>query len=143
MTPNRTEWQIRCAFNAFCKRVLKNAAIDIYKERRRQQSKETTFSDLTLVEANQLYSVDDYGEGNIEDFQIADKKITTELLAEAMHTLPEDKRNLILLYYFLHLSDEEISQQLNVPRRTVHYRRTSALKRLKRFLEEPADEWDE
>ncbi|MBO0994608.1 RNA polymerase sigma factor [Bacillus sp. SD088] len=143
IAPNRTEWQIRCAFNAFCKRVLKNAAIDIYKERKRQRSKEKTFSDLTPYEANQLYSVDNYGEGNKEGFQIVDKKITTKLLAEAMHSLSEEKRNLVLLYYFLHLSDEEISQQLNVPRRTVHYRRTSALKRLKRFLEEHANEWDE
>ncbi|WP_229720098.1 RNA polymerase sigma factor [Oceanobacillus neutriphilus] len=55
-----------------------------------------------------------------------------------MHSLSEEKRNLVLLYYFLHLSDEEISQRLIVPRRTVHYRRTSALKRLKRFLEEHA-----
>ncbi len=141
--PNRTEWQIRCAFNAFCKRVLKNATIDINRDRKRQRSKETTFSDLTPYEANQLYSVDDYGENNTEDYQIADKRITTKLLAEAMHTLSEDKSKLVLLYYFLGLSDQEISQRLNVPRRTVHYRRTSALNRLKRFLEEHADEWDE
>ena len=139
----RTEWQIRCAFNAFCKRVLKNAAIDIYNERRRQQSKEKNFSELTSQEAHQLYSIDNYSEDNTEDFQLADKKITTNLLAEAMHTLPEEKRNTVLLYYFLHLSDMEISQQLNVPRSTVQYRRTSALERLKRFLEAHADEWDE
>jgi len=24
---DRTEWQVRCAFNAFCKRVLKNEAM--------------------------------------------------------------------------------------------------------------------
>ena len=24
--PNRTQWQIRCAFNGFCKRTLKNEA---------------------------------------------------------------------------------------------------------------------
>ncbi|GEN89688.1 hypothetical protein [Oceanobacillus sojae] len=98
IAPNRTEWQIRCAFNAFCKRVLKNAAIDIYKERKRQRSKEKTFSDLTPYEANQLYSVDNYGEGNKEGFQIVDKKITTKLLAEAMHSSSEEKRNLVLLY---------------------------------------------
>lgn len=139
----RTEWQIRCAFNAFCKHVLKHAAIDIYNERRRQQSKERTFSELTAQEAYQLYSIDHYREDNTEEFQLADKKITTELLAEAMHTLPEEKRNTVLLYYCLQLSDMEISQQLDVPRSTVQYRRTSALARLKRFLEAHADEWDE
>lgn len=140
---DRTEWQIRCAFNAFCKRVLKNATIDIYNERRRQQSKESAFSELTSQETHQLYSIDAYGEDNTEEFQLADKRITTHLLAEAMHTLPEEKRNTVLLYYFLQLSDMEISEQLKVPRSTVQYRRTSALKRLKRFLEAHADEWDE
>ncbi|WP_436868628.1 RNA polymerase sigma factor [Staphylococcus equorum] len=138
----RTEWQIRCAFNAFCKRVLKHAAIDISKERRRQQSKERTFSELTPQENHQLYSIDNHGEDNTEEFQLADKRITTHLLAEAMHTLPEEKRKTVLLYYFLQKSDMEISQQLKVPRSTVQYRRTSALERLKRFLEVHADEWE-
>ena len=26
--PERTEWQIRCAFNGFCKRTLKNESIN-------------------------------------------------------------------------------------------------------------------
>src|SRR5690625_7883505 len=38
--PDRTEWQIRCAFNAFCKRVLKNETINIFNERRQRQEKE-------------------------------------------------------------------------------------------------------
>nr|WP_269063296.1 tyrosine-type recombinase/integrase [Salinicoccus halitifaciens] len=86
-----------------------------------------TFSDLTPQEAHQLYSVDHYSEDNTEKFQLADKRITTHLLAEAMHTLPEEKRNTVLLYYFLQLSDQEISEQLKVPRSTVQYRRASAL----------------
>ncbi|MCK1975686.1 hypothetical protein LNK15_01275 [Jeotgalicoccus huakuii] len=73
----RTEWQIRCAFNAFCKRVLKNVAIDIYNERRRQQSKEKTFSELTSREIHQLYSIDNYSEDNTEEFQLVVKRITT------------------------------------------------------------------
>lgn len=140
---DRTEWQIRCAFNAFCKRVLKHATIDIYNERRRQQSKKSTFSELTPLESHQLHSIDNYSEDNTGEFLLADKRITTHLLAEALHILPEEKRNTVLLYYFLQLSDMEISQQLNVPRSTVQYRRTSALARLKRFMEAHADEWNE
>ncbi|MEI3605409.1 hypothetical protein SPD48_06855 [Pseudogracilibacillus sp. SE30717A] len=55
--PDCNEWQVRCAFNAFCKRVLKNEAINIYNERRQQQAKVMTFSVLTLLE-NQLYFLD-------------------------------------------------------------------------------------
>ncbi|WP_445667623.1 hypothetical protein [Oceanobacillus sp. FSL K6-0251] len=48
--PDRTEWQVCCAFNAFCKRVLKNEAINIFNERQQRQAKEMTFSDLTPQE---------------------------------------------------------------------------------------------
>lgn len=58
MEPSRTERQVRCAFNAFCKRVLKNEAINIYKERQKQLSKEITFSNLTPQEEKQLYTLD-------------------------------------------------------------------------------------
>ncbi|WP_201261509.1 hypothetical protein [Metalysinibacillus jejuensis] len=31
----RTEWQVRCAFNSFCKQVLKHEAVDAYNQRRK------------------------------------------------------------------------------------------------------------
>ena len=45
--PERTEWQIRCAFNGFCKRTLKNKSINAHKELKKRQSHEINFSDLT------------------------------------------------------------------------------------------------
>src|SRR5699024_6853727 len=142
--PDRTEWQIRCAFNAFCKRVLKNEAINIYNERRQQQAKEMTFSDLTPQEENQLYTLDNHYESEeTQGFCVAGKKITPKLLAKAMRTLPKEKCITVLLYYFFQLSDVEIGQLLDIPRSTVQYRRTSSFERLKRFLEEHAGEWDD
>lgn len=139
--PNRTEWQVRCAFNAFCKRVLKNEAINIYNERKQRQAKEMTFSDLTPQEANQLFTLDKQYEG--EGLQVAGKRVTPKLLAEAMLTLPIEKRKAVLLYYFFDKSDIEIAELLEIPRSTVQYRRTSSFKWLKRFLEEHADDWDD
>lgn len=142
--PDRTEWQIRCAFNAFCKRVLKNEAINIYNERQQLLTKELTFSDLNPQEENQLFTLDKQYEGEEKQgFQVAGKKITTKLLAEALRTLPVEKRKTVLLYYFLDKSDVEIAELLEIPRSTVQYRRTSSFKRLKRFLEEHADDWDD
>lgn len=142
--PNRTEWQVRCAFNAFCKRVLKNELINIYNERRQQQAREMTFSDLTPQEENQLYTLDKQYEGEEgQNFQVARKNITPKLLAEALRTLPTEKGNTVLLYYFFNKSDVEIAQLLDIPRSTVQYRRTSSFKWLKRFLEEHADDWDD
>src|SRR5690625_597479 len=140
--PDRTEWQVRCAFNAFCKRVLKNETINIFNERQQRQAKEMTFSDLTPQEENQLFTLDKQYEGEDgQSFQVAGKKITPKLLSEALRVLPKEKRKTVLLYYFFEKSDVEIAELLNIPRSTVQYRRTSSFERLKRFLEEHADEW--
>ncbi|MEI3598598.1 MULTISPECIES: RNA polymerase sigma factor [unclassified Oceanobacillus] len=142
--PDRTEWQVRCAFNAFCKRVLKNETINIFNERQQRQAREMTFSDLTPQEENQLFTLDKQYEGEEgQSFQVAGKKITPKLLAEAIRILPKEKRITVPLYYFFQLSDVEIGQLLDIPRSTVQYRRTSSFERLKRFLEEHADEWDD
>ena len=70
--PNRIRWQIRCAFNGFCKRTLKNEAE--------------------------------------KSFCVAGKEITAKLLAEALHSLPDDKREAVLLYYFFEMNDAEIAK---------------------------------
>lgn len=132
----RTEWQVRCAFNSFCKQVLKHEAINAYNQRLKQRSQETTFSDLTLQEENQLYTLDKYDEGEgTQIFQVAGKEISSKLLVDALHTLPNNKRIVVLLYYFFQLSDVEIGQLLQIPRSTVQYRRTNSFKLLKQYLE--------
>ena len=66
--------------------------------------------------------------------------VADELLAEALKTLPQDRLEIVLLYYFLGMSDTEIAAHLNLVRRTVAYRRTSSLQELKKFMEVNADE---
>ena len=90
--PNRLEWQTRCEFNAYCKRALRNELIDACRERKRRQLREVIFSDLTPQEERQLYTVDKYfQDGNEEAFCAGGLKITAKLLAEALHTLPDEK----------------------------------------------------
>ena len=43
-----------------------------------------------------------------------DVLVKNELLAEALNALPERKRDIILLSYFLDMSDAEIGELLNV-----------------------------
>ena len=66
-----------------------------------------------------------------------------KLLAEALHTLPDEKRQAVLLYYFFNMTDVEIAEAMKIPRSTVQYRRTSSFELLKRYLEERADEWND
>ena len=60
--------------------------------------------------------------------------IDDETLAEAISALPVDRRDIILLSYFLDMSDAEIANALNMVRRSVAYRRTSTLKLLKNLM---------
>lgn len=144
--PNRTQWEIRCAFNGFCKKAVRCEASNAHRDIRRHQTREVSFSDLTPQEESQLYTVDRYFADRKADdaIRVAGKKITPQLLAEALRTLPDEKREAVLLYYFFEMSDAEIAKLYNIPRSTVQYRRTSSFELLKRYLEERAyddDEW--
>lgn len=144
MGPNRNEWQKRCTFNGFCKKVLKNEAIDAIRENRTRSRREVTFSDLSPQEENQLYTCDQYfvNDEAEKSFFVAGREITAKQLADALHSLPEEKRQAILLYYFFDMTDVEIAELMKIPRSTVQFRRTSSFELLKRFLEEKADEWN-
>lgn len=124
--PNRREFIKQCAFQKFCN----------------TKAREITFSDLTLEEARQLHTFDEYFKGETA-FERAGKKITPKLLLEAIRTLPEEKRKAVLLYYFEGMNDTEIAELFDTSRSTIQYRRTSSFELLKKYLEENADEWDE
>jgi len=79
------------------------------------------------------YFVNDEAE---KSFFVAGKEITAKQLADALHSLPEEKRQAVLLYYFFDMKDAEIAELMKIPRSTVQFRRTSSFELLKRFLEE-------
>ena len=66
--------------------------------------------------------------------------VRNALLGEALETLSERKRNIVLLSYFLDMSDAEIGQLLNVVRSTVFRHRKAALVKIKQYMEGKADE---
>ena len=139
--PNRTEWEKRCAFNAYCKKALKFEASNAQRDVRHHQLREVAFSSLSLQEEEQLFTNDRYFAGEEADdksFFVAGMEITPKLLVDAIHALPEEKRDAVLLYYFFDMSDPEIAKLLNLSRSTVQYRRTSSFELLKRYLEERA-----
>ena len=143
MEPNRKKKKKRCTFNGFCKTVLRNEAIDAIRERKYRRKHEVTFSELSPQEENQLYTCDQYfaNDEAEKSFFVAGREISAKMLADALHSLPEEKRQAVLLYYFFDMSDKEIAELMKIPRSTVQFRRTSSFELLKRFLEEKADDW--
>lgn len=58
------------------------------------------------------------------------------LLGAALEKLDANQRDIVLLAYFLDMTDREIAEYLKLVRRTVTYRRGAILKQLKKILEE-------
>ncbi len=134
--PNSHEQSKRHAFDSFCKKVVKNETRDYYDELKRQREKEKSFSDLSAKEIDQLYTEDKYFvTEQIFNVLGLDVIVTDDVIAEALQSLPERKRDIILLSYFLELSDREIGDKLNMLRNTVQYQRANTLRQLKNFME--------
>ena len=133
--PNSHEQSKRHTFDSFCKKVLKHEARDYYDELKRQRDREVSFSDLSEKELAQLYTEDKYFVSE-QIFNVLGLNVivTDDVIAEALQSLPERKRDIILLSYFLELSDREIGDKLNMLRSTVQYQRTSTLQQLKNFM---------
>jgi RNA polymerase sigma factor (sigma-70 family) len=125
----------RKTFDSFCKKVLRNEARNHFDEMNRRNDHEKSLSDLSRLEMDMLSSSDEYP--SEYDFCVLGRKISidSKLIAKAMASLSKEKRDIILLYYFFDLNDREIGKLLELIQRTVHYKRTSGLRELKKILE--------
>jgi RNA polymerase sigma factor (sigma-70 family) len=132
---------IRHQFDSFCKKVLREEYRDCVREAQRRLQYEVSFSELSPQELDQLYVVDEYPSDS-HHFSVLgyDVPVKDDLISAALDALPEQKRDIILLSYFLDMTDQEIGEKLNMVRRTVQYQRTSSLNQLKKLLEGKADE---
>jgi RNA polymerase sigma factor (sigma-70 family) len=137
VNPKSYELDKQHAFDAFCKKVLRNDVRNYYVEMKRLRDKEVSFSELSAQELEQLSTTDKYFSTE-QTFNVLgdDIIVNDESIAEALRSLPERKRDIILLSYFLELSDGEIGTKLNLIRSTVQYQRTSTLRELKKMMEE-------
>lgn len=60
-------------------------------------------------------------------------------LASVLSALPNKKREIVLLSFFLEMTDKEIADKLNMVRSTVQYRRAITLKEIKQRMEVDCD----
>lgn len=127
----------QCVFDYFCKKVLKYEARDCYDEKRRQREKEIPFSELSERELAQLSETDRYFFiEKIFDVLGSEVVVSDEDIAGALDRLPKLKRDIVLLSYFLELSDSKIGKRLDLMRSTVQYHRANALRELRKIMED-------
>lgn len=129
--------RIRKQFDSFCKTLLRNEKIDYERARTNRLKHEVSFSELTQEELGSLNTMDEYI-GEAEVFRVLDYDIEVkdELIGEALKCLPEKKRNVILLSFFMYMTDTEIAKHMNLVRSTIHHHRTSSLQSLKKIMKE-------
>ena len=134
------EEDVQRIFDCFCKKVLRNEARDYYAEIKRKQDHEAALSELQEQSTDGTCAMDAYP-SDFWSFSAAGCSFTVkdDAIAEALAALSYEKRAIVLLSYFLDMTDKEIGDKLNLLRRTVQKMRTSALRRLKKLLEEQAD----
>ena len=129
------------AFDSFCKKVLKCEACNGYRENSRRKKHSIPFSELPEDAMEQLAAYDRYP-WEYNTFILGGDVILIEndLLADALNALPQDNRDILLMYWFLELADREIGEKLSLPRRTVNHRRQRAYELLKELMGGDANE---
>ena len=126
----------RHSFDAYCKRLIKNEAIDIQRRNTWQGTKEVSFSELSKKDLLRLQYMDTH-DSDRSVFSVLDTNVVIENedLGAALAELSPERRNVVLLFYLLDMKDREIAEQLDLSLSTVQYRRTSALARLRKLME--------
>lgn len=127
---------IRHQFDRYCKLVLHGEKVNYEKEMEYRGRHEISLSQVSEEELNRLNTMNKYI-SETEIFRVLDYEIEVkdELISEALKYLPEKKRNVILLSFFMDMSDTEIAKNMNLVRSTIHHHRVSSLQALKKIME--------
>ena len=131
---------IRHRFDSFCKKIIKGEVIDYERHMAYRRKYEISLSELSEQELRKLCTTDEY---TLESYQFNalgyDIEVKDALIAEALQSLTEKKRNVILLSYFMNMSDAEIAREMNLVRSTIHEHRKRSLEQMKKIMEGTLD----
>ena len=142
----KSEQRIQNQFGAFCTRVLKNETRYIQRELGNKAIKEKSYDELSKKDLYELAAYDSYFDGE-HSFDVQRKEIVVKgdmlvaALAAALEKLPADKRNIILLSYFMEMTDREVARELDTVHQNVSKRRARMLKLMRDYLEKEGFEW--
>lgn len=137
MKPSDFQKTVQCRFESCLKKVVRHVVKDYQQELKRRKNKEVPFCELPDIVVEKLAVWDDY-ETDYTIFNVCgmDIKILDDELAEALKKLPERKRNTLLMYYFLEMTEKEIADLQNITQSGVFRNRYHALGTMKKLLKE-------
>ena len=130
---------IEHTFAAFCKVVLRNAAISAYRDFGRKQKREVSLEYLISETSFEPFTTDTYFEQYDQPtvFVVKGQEIVvaSKRLACALLKLSEQRRNVLLLYFFFGYTDTQIGKEYGRNRSTANYWKLAALKQLRKEME--------
>ena len=133
---------IECAFDAFSKTTMRFEARTCRKVIVRKQAREISFEYLLEETSFEASSLDDYfviepTSDSYTQFYVRGQAvlIESEQLASALVKLPEWKRDMILLMFFLGVKEKEIAVMYGLQRSTINYHKSRSLKLLRQEME--------
>lgn len=124
-------------FDSYMKRLIRNEGRNTKKELARRAEREVSlfalpYDDLPAVTHEDRYLLEKLGVHS----KAGTAEVFDRLLGQAIMSLAPKWRDIIVMYYFLDMSDEKIGGILQFTTGAIRHRRQIALERLKTMLED-------
>lgn len=134
MAPSK---KVNCRkFAKFCFKVIKNECKNIKRAAGTRKDYDATGEEPAEYLIELLAHEDTYPAEHLV-LTVGGKScaVESEILYEALKSLPDEQREVILYDFWLELKDREIAERLEVTVRTVYNLRQRAFKRIKTYYE--------
>ncbi|MCI9978315.1 sigma-70 family RNA polymerase sigma factor [Clostridioides difficile] len=137
MKPSSFENAIRLQFDCLARKVIGRTVKNYDRELGRRARRETPFCEMSEMELNHMGIMDEYSvEFTSFDVFGSEVRIYDERLCEAIKELSERRRNILLMSYFLEMTDAEIAEVVGMERFSVCRNRLYTLKLIRDMYEE-------
>ena len=122
LTPSQKK-TVRHQFDSFCRKVLREEARDYFRHLNVLSQHEQSLSWLSDEQLSELCVLDEYPSESyrfhVQEFNVC---VSNEDLAQALASITDEKQSIVVLAYFLDMTDENISGRSNIVRQTVQYK---------------------
>lgn len=136
MKLNRQEKEVvQRKFCTYCIKVLHGETLNYLEELERQRAREVMFSELLQKELDALYCCDDYDIADYFTVMGRQVPVRDEWISMALKKLPVKKREIILMLYFLNMTEKETADYLKLVQSTIHYHKDDSLRLLRKLME--------
>lgn len=124
-------------FDSYAKRLIRNESRNAKKELARQAEREISLSSLPDSGLLSAAHEDRYLLEKVDvHIQVGEVKIFDWQLGQALMSLAPKWRDVIVMYYFLDMTDDRIGGVLHLTTGAIRHRRQAAIEHLKTVLED-------